>query len=108
MWPLKTDSGKRLKAAANVLAWRLDDVRTAWRIASREGRLHVARALCAIESTLRELSEIDLGRVDVGRSDRLFAVIERANRVIDRIESRLQGSVPRAALQTRCLYLKAS
>jgi hypothetical protein len=27
--------------------------------------------------------------VDVERSDRLFAVIERANRVIDRIEGRL-------------------
>ena len=91
MWPLKTDSGKRLRAAASVLAWRLDDVRMAWRIASREGRLHVARALCAIECTLQELSEADLGSVDAQRSDRLFAVIERANRVIDRIEGRLHA-----------------
>jgi hypothetical protein len=97
MWPLKTDSGKRLKAAASVLAWRLDDVRETWRIASREGRLHVARALCAIERTLQELWETDLGSVDVERSDRLFAVIERANRVIDRMEGRLHVAYPIAS-----------
>jgi hypothetical protein len=97
MWPLKTDSGKRLKAAASVLAWRLDDVRLAWSMAIREGRLHVARALCAIECTLRQLSETDLGSVDVERSDRFFALIERANRVIDRIEGRLQTAVAGSA-----------
>jgi hypothetical protein len=91
MWPLKTDSGKRLKAAASVLAWRLDDVRIAWWIAIRQGRVHVARSLCSIECMLRELSETDLGSVDVERSDRLFAEIERANRVIDRIEGRLHA-----------------
>jgi hypothetical protein len=91
MWPLKTDSGKRLKAAASVLAWRLDDVRIAWSIAIRQGRLHVARSLWVIECMLRELSETDLSSVDVERSDRLFAEIERANRVIDRIEVRLHA-----------------
>lgn len=91
MWPLKRDSGKRLKAAASVLAWRLDDVRIAWRVAIRQGRLHVARSLCAIECMLRELSETDLSSVDVEKSDRLFAEIERANRVMDRIEGRLHA-----------------
>ena len=91
MWLLKPDSRKRLKAAAVVLAWRLDDVRVAWWVAICEGRLHVARALCAIECTLRELAETDLASVDGDRTDRLFAVIERANRIIDRIEGRLHA-----------------
>jgi hypothetical protein len=35
--------------------------------------------------------------VDVERSDRFFALIERANRVIDRIEGRLQTAVAGSA-----------
>src|SRR5215813_8596226 len=111
MWPLKPDSGKRLKAAASVLAWRLEDVRMGWRFASREGRRSIARALCVVECTLAEVRDVDFRTVDLRRSDRFFALIERANRVVDHIESRLQSpipSVPRVLATDRRLSLKAS
>ena len=111
MWPFKSDSGKRLRAAAAVLSWRLDEVRAAWRLACRGGRLDISRALCAVEMTLNELAATDLGNVALERSDRLFDLIERANRIIDRAETRISASLRGEAdsgSAADALYLKAS
>jgi hypothetical protein len=111
MWPFEADSRKRLRAAAAVLSWRLDEVRAAWRLACRGGRLDISRALCAVERTLNELSETDFGDVPLARSDRLFDLIERANRIIDRAEARISASLRGDADSgsgADALFLKAS
>jgi hypothetical protein len=91
MWPFRADSDKRLRAAASVLSWRLDEVRAVWRAACRGGVRDVSRALSMVERTLDELASTDLDAVDGGRSARLFDLIERANLTIDRVEARIDA-----------------
>lgn len=111
MWPFKADSGKRLRAAASVLAWRLDEVSASVQVACRGGLLDVSRALSGVARTLEELAATDLDSVDLGRSDRLFERIARANRIIDRIEARIEASCQGASdsvIGTDALFLRAS